>query len=1055
MRSIRNTFFDSMRGFDIAPFALPRCEPGEIRFEEPRDIRLIIVTFVKNAPRQIGLSYLQRCWPERRVENIPISDDAFSFGWGGMDDWFNVKWRPAAIQVKRLAPQRIAIAFKGLAAEFPEMTDYNVAFRRTLGIRLEVPDPTIIRRIAVYTMSSLSRTMLFADLNAGSRTPGRTLRLEGYNAVLRRIVPKAGVRQAGDTLFFSRTVPSRIAITVDHVRPAHPYCGDVGRITFILDEDRFTISLADLEKQGPIFYAERSVFIHHANDTVDLSQYIRQWKDRQTLSQRVREHPEQTYDRAYYRQPHPHAVYYNIGVKHARQRFIIEPNGDIVLPHINVSRLPCKDTERFLNEKDGRFFFGFETWYAVSRFPDPTPVIAYNLSFRNAAVLAEQRSLAVPLFGSILDDACHGDKSVVTLARFHFRNTGTTPVDIVFDMAYSSTSIRSPNAYYAHMPGATNALIPESPRESLVLNGHKIIGRYGKRNVLRCMIAGEMTASTGKKDAIRFSKTLATAESCELVLKIPFIALETADELTALESLDFTRCDREVTAFWRREAGQGCHLSVPEMRINELHAAHLSHVQITDFEMPDGTGLINTSVGTSTYDNYSNESCMIINELDQRGLHEEARRRLEIWIRYQGTVPQPGNFTDCDGMYYGAGGFEGGAYNQHHGWVLWALAEHYFLTRDHAWLAKTAKSMIAGIDWVFRQRRQTMCELPHSRGWEYGFLPAGSLEDVTDFWYWLSTNALIWRGVDHAARALKAIKHPDAVRLCREATRYRRDLIRGFENMRQYSPLVRLRNGCWVPHYPSRLYCRGRDIGWIREVLEGAVYLLISGLYSCRGASADWILDDFQDNRYVSPPNGYAIFDFETNWFDRGGFSMQPNLLAGLLPYLERDEPEQYIRMFFNAWCACYRQEIGAMVEHPTPILGYSNMAHFKTSDQANALTWLRYMLIYADRFGLHFGKALPRYWLRNGAVSELTDLCTPYGKASVRYVSQIGQGRITLEADWQPTRRVLVRFRHPDCRPIRAVRVNGRRWVRWNPAKEDVDLTGLDGGRIIVEAQY
>ena len=83
--------------------------------------------------------------------------------------------------------------------------------------------------------------------------------------------------------------------------------------------------------------------------------------------------------------------------------------------------------------------------------------------------------------------------------------------------------------------------------------------------------------------------------------------------------------------------------------------------------MPDDPQVINTSVGTSVYGNFSNESCMIVQELIQRGLHEEARRRLDLWIKYQGTVPLPGNFTDFDGLYYGAGGFEQGLYNQHHG----------------------------------------------------------------------------------------------------------------------------------------------------------------------------------------------------------------------------------------------------------------------------------------------------------------------------------------------------------------------------------------------------
>jgi len=51
-------------------------------------------------------------------------------------------------------------------------------------------------------------------------------------------------------------------------------------------------------------------------------------------------------------------VYYNIGVKHARQRFIVEPNGDLVLHKQNVTWVVGADTDRYRNEGDGRFFFG-------------------------------------------------------------------------------------------------------------------------------------------------------------------------------------------------------------------------------------------------------------------------------------------------------------------------------------------------------------------------------------------------------------------------------------------------------------------------------------------------------------------------------------------------------------------------------------------------------------------------------------------------------------------------------------------------------------------------
>ena len=579
--------------------------------------------------------------------------------------------------------------------------------------------------------------------------------------------------------------------------------------------------------------------------------------------------------------------------------------------------------------------------------------------------------------------------------------------------------------------------------------------------MLRCAFETTMSASARGTEAT-FSRALAPGESCELLLKVPFVAAEGADELAALERLDFDKAQGEMVRFWRRAGGQGCQLQTPEPHLNDLYLGHLTHVRFSDFAMPDGSGLINTSVGSSTYGNFSNESCMIVQELDQRGLHQEARRRLELWVRYQGTAKQPGNFTDYDGMFFGAGGFECGAYNQHHGWVLWRLCEHYFLTRDRAWMEKVAPAVLAGADWVFRQRRNTTQPLPHSRGWERGFLPAGSLEDVTDFFYWLSTNALTWRGTDTAARALEAYGHPEAARVRREADAYARDLRRGFETMRQHSPLVRLRNGRWVPHYPSRIYCRGRDLGWIREVLEGSVYLLISGLYKPTGPQARWILDDFHDNRYLCPPFGYALADAGSEWYARGGFSIQPNLLAGLMPHLERDEPEIFIWMLFNAWAACYREETNAMTEHPMPVLGYSNNAQLKTSDQANAIMWLRYMFVFAAGDTLHVGRAIPRAWFRPAGVAGAGEpiaaegVHTVFGTVGVAYEAA-GADRLLATVSLKLRREpgmILVRFRHPDAKPITSVKVNGKPHRRFDPKTGDVEISGMRG-TVKLEARY
>ncbi len=534
--------------------------------------------------------------------------------------------------------------------------------------------------------------------------------------------------------------------------------------------------------------------------------------------------------------------------------------------------------------------------------------------------------------------------------------------------------------------------------------------------------------------------------------------LDQPEELTALTSLPFDPLQRQLAEFWRRENAPGAQIQTPVPQLNELHKAHLTYVQISDPAMPADPGLINTSVGTSTYNNCGNESCMINEELDQRGLREDARRRLEVWIRYQGTEPLMGRFTDQKGVLHGTGGYSlSPFYNQNHGWILWRLAEHALYSRDRAWFDHVSPALIAASDWIFRQRRQTMTVLPASRGWEYGFVPAGALEDIQEFHYWLTPNVIFWRGVDAAAAALEEFGHPEAARIRREADAYGRDLRKGFETMRQHCPLVALRDGRWVPYYPSRLYRRGRDVGWIRETLEGSVYLMLSGLYDPRGPEARWILDDYQDNRYMNPPYGYAINDEASEWFARGGFSIQPNLLAGLVPYLDRDEPEVYIWMFFNAWAACYRDEINAMVEHPFPVLGYANTAHPKTSDEANAVMWLRYMFVYGPRDGLFLGRAVPRAWLAGHETIGLENAQTRWGQTSVAYTPVAGgdiiRAQVVLDLKKQPPKTVL-RFRHPGRKPIASVTVNGHEHRAFDAAKQDVDLTGQEGV-LDIEARF
>ncbi len=1046
-----------MKKFDIIPFALPNSPAGETWFEESRDIQEVVVQFRERIPRRIRLRYWQNTWPHTRHEQRSDLENPAAFGWVDTDDWFNGKWQQAKVR-KEVNGKTTTLRFRGLRAEgikgSPE--GYNVEFRRTMALELTVPDWTQVRRIAVYTTSAPALYFLRVELDAGRRTRGRNLKLRGYNARIAGLNSLRGMAAFGhDEVKLGKGKNRSFVIKVEHMVPGHRYCGDAGLVEFHLDQDTFTVSLEALAEQGPIWYAEEGIFVSPADDQTSFAEYRANQAAHQTINRRVAGRPEQSYARAFLGQPRPHAVAYTLGCKHSPQRFWLETNGDLVLHKDNLTRLTCpgQSASRFLNKGNGRFFFGLEEWTNTCRFADPPPVPGYNMIFRQGALRLEQEVLCVPLERSILDGELGYDEPTVALMRFRFENAGDAPVEARLTIRYSADSRRSFHILHID-PGQTDSLVPKSPIDPLMLDSGRITSRYQDREVMRCAFETAMEARV-EGEAVTLRHTLQPAEDCEALLKIPYVALDSAAELEALKRLQFDPCSEEVVRFWRQENRRGAQFRSPVPQLDTLHACHLTHVEITDFSMPDDPELINTSVGSSTYGNFSNESCMIIQELDQRGFHDDCRRRLDLYVKYQGTACQPGNFSDFDGMCCGAGGFEQGNYNQHHGSVLWCLAEHFLVTRDREWFGRVAPSVIAGADWIFRQRRQTTGDMPHSRGWEAGFLPAGSLEDVTEFYYWLSTNCLTWRGADRAARALELYGHGEAGRVRQEADAYRLDLIRGFETMRKHAPLVRLRDGRWVPQYPSRLYCRGRDLGWIRQVIEGAAYLLISGLYDPLSKQASWILDDYQDNLYVTPPYGYVLREPEVDIFNRGGFSIQPCLLAGLLPHLERDEPEITLWMFFNSFAAIYREEISGMIEHPMPELGFSTSVTFKTSDEANAVMWMRYLIVYWNDRLLHFGRALPRAWFAQDAPVELTGVCTPFGPVGVRYEPDSTKRRVLARVDLGALRdqpQVLVRFRNPDKAAILGVRVNGRPWTRF--AAEDVDITGLSGS-VVVEAEY
>jgi hypothetical protein len=994
--------------FDAAPFGLPLPEGDGVRWEDPREIHRVVVHFAGAPPaaETVRLEYWGSRWPEQRLpkDREPGGGD---IGWLELGNWYGSNWRLADTNAVA-RDSTIEFTFHPVnAEEFPKVGDYAADFRFTLQLRVTA-DTALprIEKFEAFTDSVVEeRSVGLVFAKAPDAMPEVTAfngRVEKVNKVsAARFLASVGTTVNSDPNTFDRTL-----VTVRSNQRA---------VTFKIDD------LA----QGPLFLPDFGVAIVPDGDPRDFAAIAAATNARgaKTLYDRVAELPEQTWRAAWDGMPRKtSAIHFPLGLEGGRERFRLDPDGStwFRLNEHYLTKLPGRDTPRLaLEKRPVGFSFGLPARPAFRTLAeDSLPVVLTR--WEEDGVRVEQTAFVTALAGTQADaPPPAGDTFAVWLARFTFTNPAAVPKTASLPLTYT----------------AGNDTVPlRAAADGLLWNGNQPRGQY---------VAD--SAPAAERDHLKWSWTLAPGESRQVVLKIPYVILAADPEQAALCKLDFDRELTAVSGYWRRRLNQSAKLITPEPMLNDFYRSQAMHL-LVNCEREPASDRRFARVGSFNYGAFGNESCMMVVDLDRRGYHQEAADCLAAWLHYQGTVALPGSFASKDGVLYGAGGYEAGGYNQHHGWILWMLAEHFRFTRDDAWLRRSAPGMVKGCDWIIRETARTN----DRHELERGLLPAGSLEDIGDWWTWLSTSCYTWRGLDSAAWALEQIQHPDAARIRVAATVYHSALLTNFRIASERSPVVRLRDGTAVPHIPSMVHRRGRSFGWICETLEGSLHLLITGALPPHAPEAEWILKDYEDNRYLSNQYGYLLENFERDWFGRGGMSMQACLLLDVEPYLYRDDVKHALRALFNGQAVSYFPDVRMNTEHALPDMSDWRGDHFKSSDESNAAGWLRYLFVREDGDTLLVGQAVPRDWLRTGQTCGIERAATHFGTASVRYEG--GQNQITARLDGptrNPPAHIRLRFREPNGRPLAAVTVNGKPWQSF---KDDwVELPGNLGQATLV----
>jgi hypothetical protein len=1000
-----------------------------LEWEEMRDIFSIVLTGCDaSILSKAKIQYWQRVWPKQRVPKGAIVGAGGS-GWMADDDPYNGDWKDA--DVKMMTKNKAIYTFNPInEKEFPEIGDFNADYRKAMKLRVvfdnDIDDKC---KIKVFSDSTWNETEIKIEWGDGFADKSWKGNIQVYNGKLIDVISLSeNIKLNPDKSFGSDKKQACIKAKIKFAYNEDANSFDKTIATMRTSAESFSFLIDEVEAGEKIFIKDLDVLISKAVDNIGYAKFRQDWESNhaKTVYDMISDLPEQTYEKSWNAMPKKRKRgFMPLGCDGGRQKFGVDQNGDVFCPKNYVARVKGKDTNRILWGGDSiRYGFGFPSSEPTERHRLDGYLPMIYAKWESGDISYEQIAYATLLQGDILGEPMQGDDPTVLLAKVTLTNTGDSTKDISLKLT-SKCDVEEVLKAKDGFIYATNYQ-PERLRYFLDIKG-------------KGMLVYDSDLS--------YKISLAGKGSHSIYFKIPFITLTEKDEFEALNKADYESEFLRVKKFWNDRIAQGTQIITPNEILSNFYKAHLTHMLITD-DREVGSDRYASRVGTFPYGVFPDESVMCISDFDRRGYKKEAEERLELMVHYQGSVGLPGTFSSVEGQYYGAGGYECAGYNKNHGWVLWGLGEHYWHFRDKEWLNHVAPSIVKACDWIINESQSTKkVDANGDKVIEYGFLPAGSLEDVRDYYFWLATNAPTYWGFKNAAKALVDIGYPEGERLLKAAEEFGKDVIAGYREAKIISPVVKLRDGSYVPHFPPRLYRRGRGFGWLRETLEGAIHLIRSELIDPLSDESTWIMKDYEDNLYISDRYGYSVEDFDRDWFDLGGFSMQSNLLCHTIPYLWRDEPKHFLRGYFNGFTSAFYPDISACVEHALPTLADANNVWFKPSDEAQSTFWLRLMFIYERNNELNLGMCLPREWLEDGKSAEIKNAETYFGKMGFIIKSETANNKITMFLN-PPTRnmpeKINVRFRHPQEKPIKKVLVNGKEWMEFSAEKELIYLNKL-----------
>ncbi len=517
---------------------------------------------------------------------------------------------------------------------------------------------------------------------------------------------------------------------------------------------------------------------------------------------------------------------------------------------------------------------------------------------------------------------------------------------------------------------------------------------------------------------------LAPHASRELVVKFPSPPVASQDS-TTLMKLEYATCRDATLRFWEDWLRRGAQFTVPEKAVNDLYRANLWHA----LRLPRRHGgqgddvQIDLPYSNFAYDQHGtpwpvNQAVYVDYMIYAlRGYHDVAAEEMLAMYR---------NNQEPNGHVKGYANW--GVYTPS---MIYVTARNYLLSDDRETFERLLPHALRALDWCLSERAA-------------GGLVRSPLNDLTGDGVWAFTQAYVYAALDMMGRALERAGHPRAQECMGAAKDFRRSVEVAFSEATMLSPLVQLRDHTWTPYVPCEVESRGRRLEqWYpTDVDTGAMHLLRLKALPSQGMLAEALLNDHEDNLYLH------------GW----GMANEPVYNPQATAYLLRDDPKAVIRAFYSMMACAFSHSVLEPVEHRWTWGQYFG----PPSTDGAWFELYRNMLVHElDDGSLLLMQATPRKWLADGQRIAVERAPTYYGEMSLLAESHAASGtltaRIEMPGRYTP-KRLIVRIRHPEAKPIQSATVNGQDWSGFDREKEWVvvekptERAVRDRGSILIE---